>query len=297
MWRVAVLLVILVAVVFLVWTKSSSFTLKEIPKTIWTFWDSDDLPNFVSKSIDSWRRHSPDFTINVVTPKNLKDYLPETDFSTFKHTNFIQRTSDFIRVHLVAKYGGIWSDASVVATRSHDWIIDEQKARGFEFFSYRNDRDKVLEDHPVLANWFFASIPNGNFVSKWRDEFNRLNDFDEIDGYIEDIKKKGVNPQKIPDLKYLTQDVAAQVVLQTQMTPEEIKRTIYTLNSEDGPYKHSHSNGWRPKESVQSLCDQRTSELPDLIKIYGNERRAMEADPNLQCANKIFDQEVQGVTL
>jgi hypothetical protein len=37
MWRVAVLLVILVAVVFLVWTKSSSFTLKEIPKTIWTF--------------------------------------------------------------------------------------------------------------------------------------------------------------------------------------------------------------------------------------------------------------------
>ena len=133
-----------------------------------------------------------------------------------------------------------------------------------------------------------------SFVSKWRDEFNRLNDFDEIDGYIEDITKKGVSPQKIPDLKYLTQDVAAQVVLQTQMTPEEIKRTIYTLNSEDGPYKHSHSNGWRPAESVQSLCDQSPSILPDLIKIYGNERRAIESDPRLACVNKIFGEDLEG---
>ena len=291
------LLAIVAVLVFLLWPTSSSFTLKEIPKTIWTFWDSEDLPDFVSKSIDSWRKHSPDFTINVVTPKNLKDHLPETDFSTFKHTNFIQRTSDFIRVHLIAKYGGIWSDASVVATRSHNWIIDEQKARGFEFFAYRNDRDQTLVDYPVLGNYFFASIPKGNFVSKWRDEFNRLNDFDEVGEYIEDIRNKGVDPQKIPDPNYLTQDVSAQVVLQTQMTPEEIKQTIYTLNSEDGPYQHSHSNGWRAKESVQSLCDKSSSELPDLIKIYGNERRAIEADPSLACVNKIFERDVQGIQL
>jgi Capsular polysaccharide synthesis protein len=297
MWHWVVIVAALVILALLWRRRSDSFTIKEIPKIIWTFWDSDNPPDFVSKSIDSWRKYSPDFTINVVTPSNLKDYLPETDFSKFKHTNFIQRTSDFIRVHLVAKYGGIWSDASVVARRSHNWIIDEQKSRGFEFFAYRNDRDNTLEDYPVLANWFFASIPNGNFVSKWRDEFNRLNDYDDIDGYIQDIKSKGVDPQKIPDLRYLTQDVSAQVVLQTQMTPEEIKTTIYTLNSEDGPYQHSHSNGWDPPKSVRSLCDKPSWELPDLIKIYGNERRAMNADPSLQCANKIFERDVQGITL
>ena len=74
-----------------------------------------------------------------------------------------------------------------------------------------------------------------------------------------------------------------------EMTPEEIKRTMYFLNSEEGPYKHSHDNGWDPAKSVQSLCDTPGTELPDLIKVYGNERRAIDADPQLECAYKIFD--------
>jgi len=288
MWLVVLGLAIVILILVILRRTSGFNSDSKIPKIIWTFWDSDDSPPFVQKSIESWRKFSPDFDIRVVTPKTLKDYLPEVDFSS-KRNDFIQRTSDFIRVHLVAKYGGIWSDASVVATRSHDWLIDEHKTRGFEFFSYHNPRDQVLSDYPVVANWFFASVPNGNFVSKWRDEFERINDFEKIEDYISDIKSKGVNTQKIPDTGYLTQDCSAQVVLQTQMTPEEIKRTMYMLNSEDGPYKHSHSNGWDPVKSVQSLCDTPSSELPDLIKVYGKERRAMDDDPQLKCAYKIFE--------
>jgi len=284
MW---LLLVIFVLLVFLLWPRSSNFTNKEIPRTIWTFWDSDSPPPFVEKSIESWRKFSPDFTINVVTPKTLAEYLPEVDFSG-KKNDFIQRTADFVRVHLVAKYGGIWSDASVVATRSHNWIIHEQQSRGFEFFSYHRKDNQTLDDYPPIENWFFASIPNGNFVSKWRDEFDRVSNFEKVEDYITDIRNKGVDTQKIPDPNYLTQDCSAQVVLQKHMTPEEIKKTIHTLNSEEGPYHHSHSNGWDPAKGIQGLCDTPISELPDLIKIYGNERRAIDADPQLECAYKIF---------
>jgi hypothetical protein len=288
MWRLGVLLLVLVVLVLLFLNNKSNFTNKEIPRTIWTFWDSDNLPPFVEKSIESWRKFSPDFTIHVVTPKTLPDFLPDVDFSS-KRNDFIQRMADFVRVHLVAKYGGIWSDASVVATRSHNWVIHEQQARGFEFFSYENPRDQTLPDYPVVANWFFASIPEGNFVTKWRDEFDRLNNFEKVEDYIADIRSKGVDTQRIPDPNYLTQDCSAQVVLQKEMTPEEIKRTMYFLNSEEGPYKHSHDNGWEPSKSVKSLCDTPNSELPDLIKVYGNERRAIDADPQLECAYKIFD--------
>jgi hypothetical protein len=283
-WWVLLMVTVLL---LLLWRTSSNFTNKEIPRTIWTFWDSDTLPPIVEKSIDSWRKHSPDFTIHVVTPQTLPQYLPGVDFSKMRG-DFIQRTADFVRVHLVAKYGGIWSDASVVATRSHNWIIHEQQTKGFEFFAYHNPRDQVHPDYPVVANWFFASVPNGNFVTKWRDEFNRINHFENIEDYIVDIRSKGVDTQKIPDPGYLTQDCAAQVVLQTQMTPEEIKKTMHLLNSEDGPYKHSHDNGWDPSKSVQSLCDTPKHQLPDLIKIYGNERRAVETDPQLECVYKIF---------
>ena len=288
MWRLGVLLLVLVVLVLLFLNNKSNFTNKEIPRTIWTFWDSDNLPPFVEKSIASWRKFSPDFTINVVTPETLKDFLPDVDFSS-KKNDFIQRTADFVRVHLVAKYGGIWSDASVVATRSHNWVIHEQQSRGFEFFSYHRKDNQTLDDYPTIENWFFASVPEGNFVSKWRDEFDRVSNFEKVEDYIADIRSKGVDTQRIPDPNYLTQDCSAQVVLQKEMTPEEIKKTIHTLNSEEGPYKHSHDNGWDPSQGMQSLCDTPNSELPDLIKVYGNERRAIDADPQLECAYKIFD--------
>jgi len=288
MWRLGVLLLVLVVLVLLLLNNKSNFTNKEIPRTIWTFWDSDNLPPFVEKSIESWRKFSPDFTIHVVTPKTLPDFLPDVDFSS-KRNDFIQRMADFVRVHLVAKYGGIWSDASVVATRSHNWVIHEQQSRGFEFFSYHRKDNQTLDDYPTIENWFFASVPEGNFVSKWRDEFDRLNNFEKVEDYIADIRSKGVDTQRIPDPNYLTQDCSAQAVLQKEMTPEEIKKTIHTLNSEEGPYKHSHDNGWNPAQGMQSLCDTPISELPDLIKVYGNERRAIDANPQLECAYKIFD--------
>ena len=83
MWWVIVLLFIVV--VWLLWSRQQDqFTLKEIPKTIWTYWDSDNLPEIVQKSIENWKRYSPDWTINVVTPSNIKEYLPEMDFSKFR---------------------------------------------------------------------------------------------------------------------------------------------------------------------------------------------------------------------
>jgi hypothetical protein len=43
--------------------------------------------------------------------------------------------------------------------------------------------------------------------------------------------------------------------------------------------------------------DQPPSTLPDLIKIYGNERRAIESDPSLACVNKIFESEIAGLQI
>lgn len=257
----------------------------EIPKIIWTFWDTKEQPEIVQNTIETWRKFSPDFKIVVLNFENLNEYLPGIDFKKFRHTNFIQRTSDFIRVYVLAKYGGIWSDASIVATQSHNWIIDEHKKRGFDFFAFSGKRNQELNDYPVIENYFFACKPQSNFIVKWRDEFTRITNYEKIEDYVQHIKSIGVNVQKIPNPDYLTQDVSAQVVMQKYMTPSDIKRQIYTLHSEDGPYKHSHDNSWIPEKSVKSLCD---GEYPSLIKLYGNERRAIEKDPELKCSYRMF---------
>jgi hypothetical protein len=77
--------------------------------------------------------------------------------------------------------------------------------------------------------------------------------------------------------------------MQTQMTTDEIRNKIHVYPSEDGPFKHSVTHNWEPAESVKSLCELETSTMPEMIKIYGLERNAMESNPELKkCAENIL---------
>ena len=126
MWAV-VLAVLVVVVLLLLWARRQE---PLIPKTIWTYWDSEELPDFVSKCIDKWKRLHPDWSVTVLNPKNLQDYLPETDIFKLKFADTKPRQSDFVRLHVLPKFGGVWADASVIPTRSWDWVIEEQKKKG-----------------------------------------------------------------------------------------------------------------------------------------------------------------------
>ena len=284
MW--VVILVVVVLVVLLLWAR-----LQEpfIPKTIWTYCDSEELPEFVSKCIDKWRRLHPDWSITVLNPKNLKDYLPETDIFKLKFADTKPRQSDFVRLYILPKFGGVWADASVIPTRSWDWVIEEQKKKGSDFIGYYRQGATTKSEYPVIESWFFACPKDSVFVSKLRDEMMTMNSLENEADYKENVKARGVDIQNIPQPDYLNIYLSAQAVMQTQMTTDEIRNKIHVYPSEDGPFKHSVTNDWKPAESVKSLCTLETTEMPEMIKIYGNERRAMESDPVLKkCAQNIL---------
>ena len=297
MWYWAVIASALLTLILLWWRRSDSFTLKEIPKTIWTYWDTEELPDFIQKCINKWRQLNPGWTINVLNPKNLGEYLPGVDIFGMKFADTKPRQSDFVRLHVMAKYGGVWCDASMVPTTSFEWIIDAQKSKGSEFIGYYREGATTRPEYPVIESWFFANIPGSNFVSKWRDELGVMNTLDKEADYKDHVKARGVDIQDTPQPDYLNVYLSAQAVMQTQMSPDEIKDTIHVLKSEDGPFEHSVSNNWDPAKSVQSLCAKSPAALPSLIKIYGNERRAIESDPSLACVNKIFEEDLEGFAL
>ena len=287
MW---VVVLVVVLVVLLLWARRQEpFTSQGIPKTIWTYWDSEDLPEFVSKCIDKWRRLHPDWSITVLNPKNLKDYLPETDIFKLKFADTKPRQSDFVRLYILPKFGGVWADASVIPTRSWDWVIEEQKNKGSDFIGYYRQGATTKSEYPVIESWFFACPKDSVFVSKLRDEMMTMNSLENEADYKENVKARGVDIQNIPQPDYLNIYLSAQAVMQTQMTTDEIRNKIHVYPSEDGPFKHSVTNDWKPAESVKSLCTLETTEMPEMIKIYGNERRAMESDPELKkCAQNIL---------
>ena len=289
MW-VAVLAVLVVVVLLLLWARRQEpFTSQGIPKTIWTYWDSEELPDFVSKCIDKWRRLHSDWSIVVLNPKNLKDYLTETDIFKLKFADTKPRQSDFVRLHILPKFGGVWADASVIPTRSWNWVIEEQKKKGSDFIGYYRQGATTKSEYPVIESWFFACPKGSNFVSKLRDEMMTMNSLENEADYKEHVKARGVDIQNIPQPDYLNIYLSAQAVMQTQMTTDEIRNKIHVYPSEDGPFKHSVTNDWKPAESVKSLCALETTDMPEMIKIYGNERMAMESDPALKkCAQNIL---------
>ena len=125
-----------------------------LPKTIWFLWlqGLDKAPSIVSKCYESWVRHNPGWEIIFLDENNLPDYI------TIKPMQITtQALSDIIRINLLAKYGGIWVDATCFCTKPLDSWIERYVTQGFFAF------EKPGDDR-MLSSWFMASGKN-NYIS------------------------------------------------------------------------------------------------------------------------------------
>ena len=254
----------------------------EIPKIIWTYWDSSSVPETVKKCMESWRRHNPDYEIVLLSNKDIPYYLPETDVLGMKMANTPQRTADFIRIHILAKYGGIWADATVMMNGSLDFI---QSKKGYDMVGYHIGKMMNKSESPVLENWLFAAPPGSAFIKNWRDCFMNINSFETPEDYVKSITDQGVDISKVESPGYLTMHVASQYVIQKLMTPGEVSEKLFLMKAEDGPLKYLHDNDWNSSHGLSSICANDSKDHP-IIKFRGTERAAIEAEPRLKC---VFD--------
>ena len=245
------------------------------PKTIWTYWKSKDLPPIIVKCIESWSKYNPSYKIHVVSDQNIQSFLPGFDVNALKHNDAPARESDFVRIHLLSKFGGFWLDSSIICTKSLDWI--QKRSHGKEFFGFYIPNFTTDERYPVIENWCFACIPNSTFVTNWRDEFMRINSFKLVDDYVRDVEvTHKIDLQNLPMKNYLAMHVAVQKVLQTGQQ----KETLSLMNTNDpdfGPYTYLNSNGWDTKIAIQELL--KGNYVTPLIKMRGDDRKVAETLP------------------
>lgn len=236
-----------------------------IPAIIWTYWNSTDIPEVVLKCIDSWRHYNPEYEVRVVTPANFKEYV-NVDIKSLSFIDGPARESDTARLLLLEKYGGVWSDASILLTKPYSFSRQSE----FEFIGYYIDGFTSDIRYPVLENWFFATIPKGQFITKWKKAFFMLEDFDSVNDAVEYMKQEEeIDTQKIATdlLNYLFMHIAAQYVLQNN---PELVNTMKLMKAEDGPFKYISSNGWDTAKALEDLC--KGNHKTDIIKFRGGER-------------------------
>jgi hypothetical protein len=206
------------------------------------------------------------------------------------------RLSDIIRLNILAKEGGIWSDASIICLQPFDWINDLHNKEDSEFVGYYIDSFTIpefKEKSPVIESWFFACVPQSKFVCDWRDEFSKITKFNSINDYLNDLKSQSVNFQNIAMPNYLTIHISAQKVLQGNK-----KYKLSLVKAEDDAFKYLTQNGWDSKKAIKNLVDCTNEPIKSnsscsflqgkIIKLRGDERKEIDSiDTPLDFFNKI----------
>ena len=265
-----------------------------IPKKIWTFWNGE-IPNVVNKCINTWKKYNPEYKITLLNKENLSQYLPDLDISNMKNIDSDARLSDIIRLNILAKEGGIWSDASIICLKPFDWINDLHNKEDSEFVGFYIDSFTIpqyKDKSPVIESWFFACVPQSKFVCDWRDEFSKITNFNSINDYLNDLKSQSVNFQNIAMPNYLTIHISAQKVLQGNK-----KYKLSLIKAEDDAFKYLTLNGWDSKKAIKNLVDCTNESIKStsscsflkgkIIKLRGDDRKELDRiDTPLDFFNK-----------
>lgn len=128
-------------------------------KIIWQYWHQHEsnAPEIVKKCLESTKKYYPDYKINVLNFKTVKNYinLPEKFYTLLEEKKIpIAIFSDILRLNLLSKYGGIWIDSTMLSTsRLDDEILNSS------FFVYQKN-PKIDKMQNCMSCYFIKSNAN-----------------------------------------------------------------------------------------------------------------------------------------
>jgi mannosyltransferase OCH1-like enzyme len=208
---------------------------------VWTFWDGNP-PDLVLRCIESMRLKNPNRPVVVVSKATLSQFLEPEDYPLFhgrqgtpEDFSCAQYLSDWVRLTLLEKYGGIWFDASVICTNNVDSWLSPETSKITMFPMHANSN--------IHGNWAMAAVSPGHpLVKAWRQElsavYNETGPGKVPTQYIDRAFEEHPalvelwNDPTPPPLPYLWVYLALQVVLQKNPT---LHSTIHLRPSIDGP--------------------------------------------------------------
>jgi len=162
MWWIVTIIVGVLLLVVLLFTRKSTYVSPVPGKTIWLLWLQgwDKAPWLVQKVRESWEKLNPEWNVELVDEKNLKNYV------TIDYINKVKSPaakSDVIRLNLLEKHGGIWADATLLCMHPLDtWIYEALEHTGFWMYHGRDNGEGP-------ASWFMASVAGSTIIRKWKE--------------------------------------------------------------------------------------------------------------------------------
>ena len=137
----------------------------KFPKIIWLLWYQgwEHAPWISQNVLKSWKRHNPDWQVILVSKDNLSGFVTIEEKPNRSHAAF----SDVVRLNLLAKYGGIWADATMLCMEPlNNWVWEALAPCGFWMY---HGRDNCKGP----ASWFILSSNESLLIQDWKTECDK----------------------------------------------------------------------------------------------------------------------------
>lgn len=251
--------------------KSQVIKDKHIPKKIWMYWDSLDIPLYIQKIIQKTKLMNPDYELILLNKLTVFEYLKDLDF----YDNIsLAHKADIIRLKLLYEYGGIWIDTSTIFYKDLSWLnelLDNHNNTNYDCIGYFRDVSTVDRDFPIIENWFLCAPVNNEFIKKWFEILLPLKDLGP-DKYFQEISKRSdydILKQKITTPSYLLAYLAQQIVLRQT----DQKYSFYLKKCENDAFYYQERFNWSTDEMTNLLTQVKKPEIfPPLIKLTNYDR-------------------------
>lgn len=160
-----------------------------LPDTIpiWFFWNDFDLKD-LQMFVNNWMEMlGPRFRPEKVNVKRFHELCPEAiaDLTSPFFRNLPQQMgkglalfSDFVRLELLKKYGGLYVDISTIFTRPLDWLLSAPNS-SYQFTAVFNPRNSMhhfgCSLHNLCVETSFILTPkNHPVIEAWLEECNEI---------------------------------------------------------------------------------------------------------------------------
>lgn len=242
-----------------------------IPKKLWTYWNHPQPDSFVRECIQSWRLQCPDYEVCLVHPGNLAQYVEQGSLPARFLELHPTKQSDWLRLYLVALYGGFWLDASTLLTRSLSWMQAAADSRT-EFVGFYLEKFTTQVQTPVIESWAFGALAGSDFIVAWQREFHQALIVEGTEAYLQRLQDRpdwaGIR-QNIGDPHYLLIHVTAQQVLRQRQHSR-----MALFKAEDSAYYYHHALRWKWYFLYPQLCRVQGPKISaPIVKLRGGERR------------------------
>ena len=146
---------LLLALLLLVGHAAPQTSPSTLPRIVWVAWMQgwSEAPFLVQQVVKSIRFHNePLWNVRLVDASNLVRWLPSEPGQTSLWDSYHNLTmnSDFVRMLLLAKYGGVWSDSTVLVLAPYDDWLPAATTAG-RFFAFNG------EFKTYYSSWFMAA--------------------------------------------------------------------------------------------------------------------------------------------